>query len=727
MENLNTDTITKEKSKADDARPGHQGSDSPLDFYKMFNGEVDLEKGVTPQEVLRAWLAFKELTLGEWNAFVSGAEKIDTSVVPPLIFKSWQRSREYGINPRGALNNEILAGRALEELFQNNRLLIDISQPFLDRLYKSMTTSSFTVSLSDKNGYILKVMQDEKYVDLHRQFNWRPGALWTEECCGTNTIGTLLKQKKPLQIIGAQHYKQIFHFLATSSAPIIDPEGEVIGGISIISLLFGAHPHTLGMAIAAVHAIENELRLRKALDRLQSAFSETDIAYSLQKAIIASIPEALIAVNTAGKITAVNARAQKLFGLENSAVAGEPLEAVFPEEANRRFWNLINRRDPLTDREVRLYSSRGSGDFTLTCSSIYSSGGTAAGRILLFSEIQRIKSLVNKFAGAKANLKFSDIHGRNEQLRRIIDEAHVISKSASNVLLLGESGTGKDILAQAIHNASPRRDGPYVAINCAAIPRDLMASELFGYAEGAFTGSRRGGSQGKFEMADGGTIFLDEIGDVSPAMQIKLLRVLQERVFEPLGSVESVKVDVRVIAATNRDLGDLVRRGAFREDLYYRINIVRLQLPALRERREDIPLLIEHLIGKFNRLQGKCVTEVSDDVLAILMAYDFPGNIRELENILEYAFVLCRGGRIEPEHLPPTLREKPPLTGKRLRDGLTLRDLETLHIRDALRRCRGNRAAAARELGINPSTLFRKLKSLRIPLTEGDGRSRKPR
>jgi transcriptional regulator with PAS, ATPase and Fis domain len=228
-------------------------------------------------------------------------------------------------------------------------------------------------------------------------------------------------------------------------------------------------------------------------------------------------------------------------------------------------------------------------------------------------------------------------------------------------------------------------------------------------------------------LADGGTIFLDEVGDVSPAMQIKLLRVLQERIFEPLGSVESVKVDVRVIAATNQDLGELVRKGTFREDLYYRINIVRLQLPPLCERREDIPLLVEHFVEKFNRLQGKCIADVSDDVLAILLAHDFPGNIRELENILEYAFVLCRGGRIEPEHLPPGLRERPAPTGTVRRKGLTLRDLETLHIRDALRRCRGNRAAAARELGIDTSTLFRKLRTLRIQIAEGDGRTRKPR
>ena len=318
------------------------------------------------------------------------------------------------------------------------------------------------------------------------------------------------------------------------------------------------------------------------------------------------------------------------------------------------------------------------------------------------------------------------IIGRSPAMEQLFQLVPQFAQSSSTILIEGASGTGKELFARAIHDLSPRRDKTFIAVNCGALPDTLLESELFGYKAGAFTDARQD-KPGRFALADGGTIFLDEVGDVSPAMQIKLLRVLQERVFEPLGSVESVKVDVRVIAATNQDLGELVRKGTFREDLYYRINIVRLQLPPLCERREDIPLLVEHFVEKFNRLQGKCVTDVSDDVLAILMAHDFPGNIRELENILEYAFVLCRGGRIEPEHLPPSLRERPASTGAGRRNGLTLRDLETLHIRDALRRCRGNRAAAARELGIDASTLFRKLRALRIEVVEGDGRTRKPR
>jgi len=440
-----------------------------------------------------------------------------------------------------------------------------------------------------------------------------------------------------------------------------------------------------------------------------------------------SISDGLIAVDEWGRITFLNRAAERLTLWQRGEVVGKVCEEVLGFSADEDACLLEETCQSVrgTEQQPVCLRDRNGRRLAVTVSTtvLRWPDGRLAGSLAAVRPLTKVQPAADP---ASPNGALADIIGRSPAMESLFQLVPQFAQSSSTILIDGASGTGKELFARAIHNLSPRRDRSFVAVNCGALPDTLLESELFGYKAGAFTDARQD-KPGRFALADAGTIFLDEIGDVSPAMQIKLLRVLQERVFEPLGSVESVKVDVRVIAATNRDLGDLVRRGAFREDLYYRINIVRLQLPALRERREDIPLLIEHLIGKFNRLQGKCVTEVSDDVLAILMAYDFPGNIRELENILEYAFVLCRGGRIEPEHLPPTLREKPPLTGKRLRDGLTLRDLETLHIRDALRRCRGNRAAAARELGINPSTLFRKLKSLRIPLTEGDGRSRKPR
>jgi transcriptional regulator with PAS, ATPase and Fis domain len=310
-----------------------------------------------------------------------------------------------------------------------------------------------------------------------------------------------------------------------------------------------------------------------------------------------------------------------------------------------------------------------------------------------------------------AKYTFADIVGRSQAFRQIFQILPQIAESDSTVLIEGASGTGKEVFARAIHNLSSRRAKRFVALNCAALPDTLLESELFGYKAGAFTDARQD-KPGRFALADGGTLLLDEIGDISPAMQVRLLRVLQERIYEPLGSVESVKTDVRLIAATNKDLGKLVRKGLFRDDLFYRIHVIRLALPNLRDRREDIPLLIEHFIAKFNRLQGKAVVNVSDEVLARLMEHDYPGNVRELENIIEHAFVLCRGALIELAHLPPQLRGTAIGETSPNYAGMTLEAMERFLIADALRRNDGNRTAAARQLGINPSTLFRKLKML---------------
>jgi len=451
----------------------------------------------------------------------------------------------------------------------------------------------------------------------------------------------------------------------------------------------------------------------------------------LHALILDSLADGVIAVDEQGRIMFLNRAAEQLTGWSREDILGRTYDKVL--EANGDGDGCLLTEALRTGRGVANRAS---------CLR-----GGSGRRVDVCVSTQVVRGLDGRVVGAAATLRASSkperspassfvtsgvgyIIGRSPAMEQLFQLVPQFAESRSTILIEGASGTGKELFARAIHDLSPRRDKTFIAVNCGALPDTLLESELFGYKAGAFTDARQD-KPGRFALADGGTIFLDEIGDVSPAMQIKLLRVLQERIFEPLGSVQSVRVDVRVIAATNQNLGELVRKGEFREDLYYRINIVRMQLPPLCERREDVPLLVEHFVEKFNRLQGKQVADVSDDVLAVLMSHDFPGNIRELENILEYAFVLCRGARIELEHLPPSLRERPWAAGPSRRQGLTLRDLETLHIRDALRRCRGNRAAAARELGIDPSTLFRKLKTLCIRVADGDssgnGRSRKPR
>jgi transcriptional regulator with PAS, ATPase and Fis domain len=345
--------------------------------------------------------------------------------------------------------------------------------------------------------------------------------------------------------------------------------------------------------------------------------------------------------------------------------------------------------------------------------------GRVIGGVETFRDLSLVEELRKELAG---HYTFADMVSKSRAMRKIFEIIPEAAASESTILIEGESGTGKELLARAIHTLSPRKDKPFVAVNCGALPDTLLESELFGYVAGAFTGAAKD-KPGRFLQARGGTIFLDEIGDVSPALQVRLLRVLQDNVVEPLGSVESIDADVRVVAATNRNLNRLVENGTFRSDLYYRVNVVRLELPPLRERREDIPLLLDHFITRFSRLRGKDIAGMSTDALRRLAAYDFPGNVRELENIVEYAFVVCSGGLIELSHLPPHLRKSP--TSRAVPAG-SLRDLEKQRIEEALVQCGGNRQQAADLLGIHKSTLFRKVKRLGIRLPAVDGKSRQP-
>ncbi|HBG20832.1 MAG TPA: Fis family transcriptional regulator, partial [Desulfobulbaceae bacterium] len=318
---------------------------------------------------------------------------------------------------------------------------------------------------------------------------------------------------------------------------------------------------------------------------------------------------------------------------------------------------------------------------------------------------------------------------RSKAMRKIFGILGQVAESDSTVLIEGDTGTGKELMAKALHSLSPRKDEPFVSINCGALPDTLLESELFGYKAGAFTNAHKD-KPGLFQAAGQGTIFLDEIGDTSPAFQVRLLRVLEEREFQPLGSVTKIKTAARVLAATNRNLAEMVEKGEFRRDLYYRINIIRFHLPPLRERMEDIPLLIERFIRKMNRLRGRAVTEVGQEAMAILLAHDYPGNIRELENIIEHAFILCNEGEIGIGHLPAALvqlqADQPaPVCDSSIASGVQATEAEM--IIDTLRRHGYNRLAAARALGIHKSTLFRKLIKHNISLPEIDGRTSRKR
>jgi PAS domain S-box-containing protein len=431
----------------------------------------------------------------------------------------------------------------------------------------------------------------------------------------------------------------------------------------------------------------------------------------LETQLIDSIPDGVFLVDNDWRITFFNYAAERITGIPRAQALGRPCCEVFRasicESACALKQTLATRR-PLVNKVVYIVNARGERiPISISTAVLKTDAGKVIGGVESFRDLRVVNELRRQ---AEEQDSFANIIGRSAAMRRLFDLLPPVAESDSTVLIEGPSGTGKELFARALHQLSRRRNKPFVAVNCGALPDTLLESELFGYKAGAFTDARKD-KPGRFALAEGGTILLDEIGDISPALQTRLLRVLQERVYEPLGGVQSVRCDVRVIAASNKSLTALVKEGKFREDLYYRIHVVGIQLPALRERREDIPLLIDHAIARFNRIQGRDIAGVSDAVLETLMAHDFPGNVRELENVIEHAFVLCRDALIELKHLPPQLQAdtgRSPLSS----EGLTLARAETLLIEDALRRHEGNRAHAAKALGIAPSTLFRKIKAL---------------
>jgi PAS domain S-box-containing protein len=441
-------------------------------------------------------------------------------------------------------------------------------------------------------------------------------------------------------------------------------------------------------------------------------------------AILDSINEGVFTVDNHWRITTFNRAAERITGVSRQEAVGRPCSEILRADVCKKDCALehtFSEEAPVVNATACILNHLGKRvPVRLSTALVRDEKGEVIGGVETFQDLSQIEQLRKEL---QERYTFEDIVGRSPAMRKLFDIVPQIAESFSTVLIEGASGTGKELFARAIHHLSPRKDKRFVVVNCAALPDTLLESELFGHKAGAFTDARHD-KPGRFVLADGGTIFLDEIGDISPAMQVRLLRVLQDRIVEPLGSIESIQVDVRVVAATNKDLVRLVREGRFRDDLYYRIRVIQLKIAELRSRREDIPLLVDHLVAKFTRLQGKDIAGVSDEVMARLMEYDYPGNVRELENIIEQAFVLCRGGLIELHHLPPELRPFGSIGTARFQP-TSLRAMEKHLICETLQRYRGNRGKAARELGIDASTLYRKIKALGLEVPEHDGRSRR--
>jgi PAS domain S-box-containing protein len=448
------------------------------------------------------------------------------------------------------------------------------------------------------------------------------------------------------------------------------------------------------------------------------------------KIILDSIADGVFTVDSDWKISSFNRAAEKITGIKKEEAIGRYCWEVFKASICEKGCSLKRTMEtghPIINQHIFIVNSKGDRiPISISTAILRDKKDNVIGGVETFRDLSVEEQLRKELA--KQNT-FFDIISKNREMQRLFEMLELVSENDTTVLLEGESGTGKELFARAIHSISHRKKGPIVTVNCGALPDTLLESELFGYKAGAFTDAKRD-KPGRFAQAEKGTLFLDEIGDISPMLQMRLLRVLQEKVYEPLGSTKSEKADVRIVAATNKNLEELVQQGLFREDLYYRINIVTLCLPPLRDRKEDIPLLLEHFLRRLNSMRGKEIQGISPKAMNILMSYDFPGNIRELENIVEYATVVCKNRLIRRIHLPETLQQKIglrkiPASEKITGSEPSLEAVEKDIIYRMLRKNNWSRKLAAAQMGIHPTTLWRKMKRLNLEIPDYDGRTKK--
>jgi PAS domain S-box-containing protein len=442
------------------------------------------------------------------------------------------------------------------------------------------------------------------------------------------------------------------------------------------------------------------------------------------KIILDSIADGVFTVDSNLKVTSFNRAAEKITGIKKEQAIGRQCWEVFRAsicEKRCALKHTMKTGQPVLNQSIYIVNLHGERHpVSISTALLRDEQDRVIGGVETFRDLSVVEELRKELTKRHS---FQDIISKNKEMLRLFRILEQVSESDATVLLEGDSGTGKELFAKAIHALSPRKTGPLITINCGSLPDTLLESELFGYEKGAHSTAFKD-KPGRLAMADGGTLFLDEIGDISPALQVRFLRVLQDKTYEPLGSTKSLKTDVRIVAATNKSLQSLVEEGKFRQDLFYRINVVKLVLPPLRNRREDIPLLVEHFIRKFSRLSGKEIQGLSPEAFPLLMSHDFPGNVRELENILEYATVVCKNGTIGIEHLPDFFRDMGESRASRLPISRpsSLGEMERTYIQEALKRNQWNRTTTAAEMGIHPTTLWRKMKRLNVEPSGKPGR-----
>lgn len=616
--------------------------------------------------------------------------------VRPMIASSWMRSRDFHVNMTKPLRAPILSRPELHSLQAANQTLIDIAKPIMEKMHSLVGETKNLISLHNPDGYMLYSCGDEYYAEMETESSFSLGVCWQERYIGTNGITLAVLEDSPVQVYGAEHYCAAQHDGTCSAAPIHDRDGKIIGVLNMAGKDWSGTLHTLGLVALATFSIENQLTLLHS--------------YRLVDTAISSISEGIVVVDQELCIQRINLGGEQILRAKKESLLGHSISTWFGSRHEELQLRLQKEIAPFSFAEEELIV----GEHHISCNiSIFPIvvEQHPEGAVLLLRRSRSINALANQVMGNQARYAFDSIITQAPQILRTIQTMESIAATNCTVLLEGESGTGKELFAHAIHSASNRKNGPFIAVNCASLPQSLVESELFGYEKGAFTGALGQGNPGKFELADGGTVFLDEIGELPLEIQSKLLRVLDtHRIFRIGGKTEK-HLDIRVIAATNRDLQREVRNFNFREDLYYRINVLSFHIVPLRERVGDVPVLANYFIDEINRRGERNSKIISPECMRILEQHTWPGNVRELQNVILRAYY-CSGKSeaILPEHLPDDLLH--PLSNTQelqLKQYFEEDSAQKGKIERVLAQCNGDTKRACQQLGVSRATLYRYL------------------
>ncbi|MGH0695166.1 sigma-54-dependent Fis family transcriptional regulator [Bacillus cereus] len=609
--------------------------------------------------------------LHTWKKFINEGV-LDSNRINERISESWHRCKQANVNPHMNKGQKILSSNFFQDQKKKSEIFLDIAIPQIQNMRKTIDELQMMALLIDPDGYVLSLSGNKQTLKRAKHINFIEGVKWTEAAVGTNAIGTALEIEEAIMISGTEHYSVVSHSWSCAAAPIHNDDGKLIGVLDFSCPIEFSHPYMLGMVTSIAHAIERECSIRVHQNELHLIHRFLDVIDSDEQVVICNHRDVIVSASKSVRERINNWSRMKLEELMHH---GLETKLEIPVYSNER---MIGKCMYLKENE----------------------------QMNTYSALTFIKGIT-----------FPGVTGTSRAFQHTLEEIKLVSPTDASVYVCGETGVGKEYVARAIHENSPRKDGPFIAVNCGSLPKELIESELFGYAEGAFTGARRQGYKGKFEQANGGTLFLDEIGEVSSEMQVALLRVLQERTITPIGSSKEVPVNIRIITATHKDLLRLVEEGKFRQDLYYRLHVYPLYVPSLIERKEDIPYFIQHFCEQknWNVVFPKSICNQ-------FLQHTWPGNIRELVNALERIYILSQGREICEKQVALLIQT---MMGNQQQLELQVENKteHTLNFREkiqrdsmieALQKTNGNVSLAAKLLDVPRSTFYKRMQKYKL-------------